>query len=150
MASASIDAFVRELKAFNGRKEILKQLRTEMRKPLPEVRRKIKARALTTLPRSGGLNRWAASTRITAKIAVTGRAVKVTVKGGRNSSGGASDIKALDRGRVRHPSWGRRGRGQWHIQRVSEGFFTVPVVESPEWRQACLAAVDRALETIRG
>jgi hypothetical protein len=150
MGSASVDAFVRELKGFNQRKEILKQLRTEMRKPLPSVRKKIKSRALTTLPKSGGLNKWAASTKITARIAVTGRAVKVTVRGGRNSAGGESDIKALDRGRVRHPSWGRRGRGQWHVQRVTEGFFTEPIVESPEWREACLAAVDRALETIRG
>lgn len=148
--SASIDAFVRELRGFSGRKEILKQLRTEMRAPLPTVRKKIKTRALTTLPKRGGLNRWAASTRITAKITVNGRAVRVTVRGGRNSVGGESDIRALDRGRVRHPSWGRRGRGQWHNQRVTEGFFTVPIVESPEWREACLAAVDRALETIRG
>lgn len=150
MASASIEAFARELRAFNGRQEIIKQLRQEFRKPLPEVRKRIKSRAISTLPKRGGLNRWAASTRVTAKITVTGRAVKVKVRGGRKSIAGEADISALDRGRVRHPSWGRRFRGQWHVQRVSEGFFTVPVVESPEWRAACLAAVDRALETIRG
>ncbi len=150
MPSASVDAFVRELRGFSARGEIVKQLRTEMRKPLPEVRKKIKASALNTLPRRGGLNKWAARTRITAKITVTGRAVKVRVRGARNSLGGESDINAIDRGRVRHPSWGRRGRGQWHVQRVTAGFFTTPVSEDEQWRAACLAAVDKALETIRG
>lgn len=148
--SASVDAFVRELRGFSQRAEIVKQLRTDMRAPLPEVRKKVKARALSTLPKRGGLNKWASRTRITAKITVTGRAVRVRVRGARKSLGGESDISALDRGRVRHPSWGRRYRGQWHVQRVTEGFFSVPVSEDDQWREACLAAVDRALETIRG
>lgn len=148
--SASVDAFVRELRGFSQRAEIVKQLRTDMRTPLPEVRKKVKERALTTLPKRGGLSKWASRVRITAKITVTGRAVKVRVRAARNSLNGESDINALDRGRVRHPSWGRRGRGQWHLQRVTEGFFTVPVTEDDQWRQACLAAVDKALETIRG
>ncbi len=148
--SASVDAFVRELRGFSQRAEIVKQLRTDMRAPLPEVRKKVKARALSTLPKRGGLNKWASQTRITAKITVTGRAVRVRVRGARKSLGGESDISALDRGRVRHPSWGRRYRGQWHVQRVTEGFFSVPVSEDDQWREACLAAVDRALETIRG
>lgn len=148
--SASVDAFVRELRGFSQRAEIVKQLRTDMRAPLPEVRKKVKARALSTLPKRGGLNKWASRTRITAKITVTGRAVRVRVRGARKSLGGESDISALDRGRIRHPSWGRRYRGQWHVQRVTEGFFSVPVSEDDQWREACLAAVDRALETIRG
>lgn len=148
--SVSVDAFVRELRGFSQRAEIVKQLRTDMRAPLPEVRKKVKARALDTLPKQGGLNKWASRTRITAKITVTGRAVRVRVRGARKSLGGESDIGALDRGRVRHPSWGRRYRGQWHIQRVTEGFFSVPVSEDDQWREACLAAIDKALETIRG
>lgn len=150
MPSASIDAFVRELRGFSARGEIVKQLRTEMRKPLPEVRKKVKTSAISTLPKRGGLNKWASRVRITAKITVTGRAVKVRVRAARNSLNGESDINAIDRGRVRHPSWGRRGRGQWHVQRVTEGFFTTPVTEDDQWRAVCLAAVDRALETIRG
>ncbi len=148
--AVSIEQFARELKAFPERKELVKQLRAEMRKPVPAVRKKIKARALSTLPKRGGLNRWAASTRITAKVEIGGSRVRVTLKGNRNSQGGVSDLRALDRGRVRHPSWGRRYRGQWHTQRVTEGFFTAPATEFDQWRAACLAALDKALETIRG
>lgn len=146
----SIEQFARELRAFPERKELVKQLRTELRKPVPAVRRKIKRRALDTLPRTGGLNRWAASTRITAKVEIGARRVRVTLRGTRGSQRGQSDLRALDRGRIRHPSWGRRGAGQWHTQTVTPGFFTAPAVEFDEWRAACLAALDKALETIRG
>lgn len=148
--SVTVQQFARELRAFPERKELTKQLRTEMRKPVPAVRRKIKARALSTLPKTGGLNRWAAGTRITAKIEVGGRRVRVTLRGSRNSQGGQSDLRALDRGRIRHPSWGRRGQGQWYTQVVRAGFFTEPAVEFDEWRAACVTALDKALETIRG
>ncbi len=148
--AVSIEQFARELKAFPERRELVKQLRTEMRKPVPAVRRKIKARALDTLPKRGGLNKWAAATRITAKIEIGGRRVRVTLRGTRGSQGGVSDLRALDRGRVRHPSWGRRGRSQWHTQIVRPGYFTEPAVEFDEWRAACLAAFEKALETIRG
>jgi hypothetical protein len=59
-----------------------------------------------------------------------------------------SDVKRLDAGRVRHPSWGRRGPNQWHMQRVRAGYFTEPSVELEQWRAAALVAVDEALEVI--
>jgi hypothetical protein len=145
----SLDDLIRDLRKFEGRKEVVKQLRKEIRKPVPAVRRVIKRRARTTLPKSGRLNKWAASTRITVKIKLAGRAAGVQLKGGRNSTGGRSDIKRLDKGRLRHPSWGRRGRGQWHTQDVMPGFFTSPATEIDQWRDAALKAVDEALEVIR-
>jgi hypothetical protein len=146
----SIEQFAKELRAFPERGVVTKELRKELRKPLPAVRRAIKRRALDTLPKSGGLNAWAASTRITAKITINGKTVRVTLRGARNSVGGQSDLRALDRGRVRHPSWGRRGKGQWYTQTVTPGFFTEPATEFDEYREACLAALTRALEQIRG
>lgn len=147
---SDLSSLVAELKGFEDRKVVLRELRTEMRKPLPAIRRSIKARAEATLPHAGGLNRWAASTRMTAQIKLSGRSASVRLKGGRNSSGGRSDINALDRGRLRHPSWGRRFRGQWHTQQVTPGFFTQPATEGDQWRQVCLDAVDKALRSIRG
>lgn len=148
--ATDIEAFVRELRAFDDRRAVMKALRADIRKPFPDLRRAIKARALDTLPGGGGLNAWAASTRITLSTRAASRSVTVTLKGGRNSSGGRSDIRALDRGRVRHPSWGRRGRGQWHTQTVAAGFITKPVTESAAvWHDVSVAAVDKAFDQLR-
>lgn len=146
----SIDDLVRDLRGFEGRREVVKALRKRMREPVPEVRRQIKARALATLPSSGGLNVWVSKTRVTAQVKVSNRSVNVKLRGGRNSSTGKrSDMRRIDRGRLRHPSWGRRGPGQWHTQTVTDGFFTIPAANAQGWRWACERAVDEALEVIR-
>lgn len=145
----SFDDLIRDVRQFDRRKEVLQQLRKEIRKPIPSVRKLIKTRALTTLPKSGGLNVWVSQTKITAKISFSGRAAGVRLKGGRNSSGGRSDMRRINAGKIRHPSWGRRGVGQWHNQTVAAGFFTKPVTETTEWRDACDRALDEALEVIR-
>jgi hypothetical protein len=147
--ATSIDQLVRELRGFRNRKAILKELRAGIRKPFPVVRQRIKAYALATLPGAGGLGRWVASSRITLSVKASSRSAAVTVKGGRNSVGGRSDLNAIDRGRVRHPSWGRKGAGQWHTQTVPAGFFTKPVSEAKEWREEIDKAVDQALDQIR-
>lgn len=146
--SESLERLVRDLRGFENRKVVLRELRRNIRRPVPAVRKAIRARALDTLPSGGGLNAWAAGIRITVVVRTSGRAAGVKLKGGRNSQGGRSDIRALDRGRVRHPSWGRRFRGQWHNQIVPAGFVTKPATESSEWRQACVDAVDQAVAVI--
>jgi hypothetical protein len=147
--AGSLDQLVRDLRGFEGRREVTKALRARIRKPVPQIRRAIKARALDTLPRRGGLNAWVASTRVTTVIRLAGRAAGVRLKGGRNSSKTRSDIRATDRGRVRAPSWGRRGAGAWHNQTVTPGFFTEPAADVDAWRTECVAAVDEALEVVR-
>ncbi len=147
--ATSIDDFVRELRGFNDRKVVLKELRAGIRKPFPAVRKAIRANALAVLPHRGGLAQWAAAARISLSVKTSGRSAGVVVKGGRNSKGGRSDLNALDRGRLRHPSWGRRGKGQWHTQQVPQGFFTQPVTEAKEWHDAVDEAVDRAFDQIR-
>jgi hypothetical protein len=145
----SIDRLLRDLQGFERRREVVKALRKEIRKPVPDVRKAIRRRALASLPKRGGLNRWAAKSRITAQVRVTARSMRVGLKAGRNSTGGRSDIRRMDKGRVRAPSWGHRGRGDWHTQRVTAGFVTEPSAERRQWRGAILDAVDSALATIR-
>jgi hypothetical protein len=148
--AVSIQEFARELRGFQDRKVVLKALRVAVRKPFPAVRAKIKARALATLPEGGGLNAWVAAIKITLGVKVTSaRSAGVVVKGGRNSTGARSDLRAIDRGRVRAPSWGRRGQGAWHTVLVEPGFFTTPVVEATEWHAEIDRAVDDAVQTIR-
>jgi len=145
----SLDDLIRDLRKFEARKEVVKQLRKEIRKPIPDIRKAIKRRAFDTLPKGHGLNVWVSKTKITAAIKLSGRSAGVKLKGGRNSTGARSDIRRIDKGRVRHPSWGRRGKGQWHTQIVPDGFFTEPATDGGTWHRVCLTAVDNALDTIK-
>ncbi|MGC4769200.1 hypothetical protein ACLQ25_09495 [Micromonospora sp. DT44] len=145
----SIDALIRDLRRFEGSKEVTRALRKQIRQPIPAVRKAIRRRATDTLPKRGGLNVWAAQTKVSARVSLAGRGAGVKLKGSRKSSKDKSDLKRLDAGKVRAPSWGRRGKGAWHVQSVAPGFFTRPAAEVDQWRDACLAAVDDALEVIR-
>lgn len=145
----SVDQLVRELRGFDRRREIVKAVSRGVRKPLPAVRKAIRARAVATLPRSGGLGVWVSKTRVTAQIKLTGRRAGIKLKGGRNSQGQRSDVAAIDRGRVRAPSWGRRTAASWHTQTVTPEFFTGPASEATQWTNAVAAEVDQALDQLR-
>ena len=146
---ATIDDLVRDLRGFERRKELLNQLRRDFRAGVPVVRKKIRTRALATLPKTGGLAKWVSKTRVSADIRFAGRWIGVRLKGSRKSLKEKSDLKRLDAGMVRHPSWGRRGKGDWHTQPVTAGFFTAEAGNADDWRDACERAVDRAFDTIR-
>lgn len=146
--ATSIDKLVNDLRSFDRKREVVKALGKEIRKPLPGVRKSIKARALEILPRAGGLNKWVASTRVGVKVRTSGRSAGVQLKGGRNSAQKRSDVRAIDRGRVRAPSWGKRTAASWHTQSVTPGFFTDTAGDATEWRDACVQAVDNAIATI--
>lgn len=146
----TLDELIRDLRKFEGRKLVVKELRKRIRKPVPKVRRAVRRRALDTLPSGGGLNVWVSKARITVVAKFVGRGAGIRMKAGRNSgTGKRSDIRAIDRGRVRAPSWGRRTKGSWHAQTIPDGFFTEPVVGATEWREECVAALDEAMEVIR-
>lgn len=147
--ATSFDQLVRELKAFDARREIVRAMSKGIRKGAPGVRKKIRAAALSLLPSEGGLGAWVAQIRINMRIKTSGRRAGVTLVGGRNSVGGRSDIRAIDRGRVRAPSWGRRSKGSWHTQTVPDGFFTRTAAEASEWRAGVDREVDLALEQLR-
>jgi len=144
----SLNALARDLRGVADRKEILKQLRKELREPLPRVRQGIRDAARRMLPGRNGLGAWVAKARITASVRVsTSNRAGITLKGGRNSQGARSDLNAIDRGRVRAPSWGRRGPGAWHNQTVTAGFMSDTVADdyAAEWQKAALDAVDKVV-----
>lgn len=147
--ATSFDQFARELAAFAGSREITKALGRAIRKTVPPVRRAIRDTALETMPHAGGLNVWVSRIRVTAQIRVSGRKAGVKLKGGRNSQGGRSDIRAIDLGTVRAPSWGHRTAAAWHAQAVTPGFFTQTSHDLPDWRDNIDAEVDRSLEILR-
>jgi hypothetical protein len=144
----SVDQLVAELRGFDGRREVVKAIGRGIRKGVPPVARAIRERALATLPHRGGLGAWVAASKVTARISLSGRRGSVKLKAGRNSSGGRSDIRAIDDGRVRAPAWGRRG-ASWHTQSVTPGFFTQTAAASKDWYDGVDQAVDEALNTLR-
>jgi hypothetical protein len=147
--AVSLTEFAAELRAFTERRAVVKRLSSDLRKLLPPVRRAVRQRALATLPSGGGLNEWVAAARVTLRIRASGRTVRAIVKGNRNSARNQSDLNAIDRGRVRAPSWGRRGPGQWHTQAVPAEWFTGPATEWETLRAQADAAFDAALDEIR-
>jgi hypothetical protein len=139
-----------ELRAFDGRREVVKAMRKGLREPLPAIRKTIRARALTTLPARGGLGRWVAAARVNASIKINSRRVSMLLRGGRNSAGGRSDMAAIDRGRVRAPSWGHRTRSSWHTVRVAPGYFREPAAAAADTVNGAIdRAVDGALDQLR-
>lgn len=142
----SIARLARNLRGFNADATVVKALRVEVSRTVPPVRRKIKASAIAILPASGGLNAWVAAGKVRSTVKARGHTVSVELRGGRSSiNKKQSDFNAIDRGRVRAPSWGRRWAGQWHNQQVSAGFFKTPAGEASQWRAAVNTAVDTAL-----
>lgn len=128
---------------------ITRAAREEIDEPLPIIRAKVKASALAKLPKSGGLAAWAAAAKLTAHVVTMGNTVTAHLKVQRRSLRGESDLRALDRGRVRHPAWGRRRHDDWAIQTVTPRVYSEPITESPEWRAAAVRAADSGADVIR-
>ena len=148
----SLEKLIRDLRTFDRRREVTNQLAREVRKPVPELRKLIRARALATLPSGGGFGKWVSKLSITASVKLQGRAAGVKLKGRRRGFPDREpkvDLRRIDAGRARHPSWGRRTASDWHVQRVNVGFFTLPGRDRRRWRKAVLQAVDQALVVIR-
>lgn len=146
----TVERLIRELHKFRDGKEIIKALGKGLRAGVPPVRKEIRAAAIEQLPQAGGLNAWVAKVRINFTFKGGSRSATAKLVGGRNSVGGRSDMAAIDRGRVRAPSWGRRTKGSWHTVAVTPGFFTKTAAESAEWSAHVDASVDQALQQLRG
>lgn len=117
------------------RKELLKEIRAEG----PAIRTKVRASARESMPKRGGLNDWLAGVRVSMATSTTGNRVGVRVKGAK----GKHDIKAINRGRLRHPVYGHRDR--WKTQSIEPGFFDKPIAAmAPELRASVRAAMDAA------
>lgn len=148
--AVDVATFVRELRAFDDRRAVVKAMRRAITKPVPAVRRRIRDYAVDILPHRGGLGAWAAAASIAASIRyASARSAGVKLKGSRKSARDKSDLDRLDRGTVRAPSWGHRSAASWHTQAVTPGWFTRPATESTEWFTAVDQAVDQAFDAIR-
>ncbi len=146
--AVSFEEFADELRAFNDRREVINEIRKDLRKPLPDLRSKVRANAIATLPSRGGFGAWVARARLSVRFQDGGRSAGVSVKVSRVAGDGdKADLKALDdTGRIRHPLWGHRGH--WYGQSVASGFFS-RVWDRTQWVRIADDAFDRALDKIR-
>lgn len=102
-----------------------KQLRSEFTKGITAAVKPLKvatkASAVATLPSRGGLGRRVARTSLPHRRRATGQAAGVRIVAQPNA---VKDPKRIDRGRIRHPVY---GRGPWVLQDVTPGWFTKPL-----------------------
>lgn len=147
--AVTVEQFVAELRAFDGRRTVVQTLRRRLRSNHRAQVRKTRAAWVDGLPSTNGLGQWVARATITLRIRYSGRTTGIDLRGSRKSGKGKADLAGIDRGRVRAPSWGRKGAGQWHTQTVTPKLFTNSV-DIGDWVPTIDAAFDEALGVIRG
>lgn len=100
---------------------------------------RVRASAMSTLPRGGGLNEWVASAVIRTSVTSGPRTAGVTLRMRKTGH----DMKAIDAGVVRHPVYGNTKA--WAVTDVQPGFFTKPLeAMRPEVTAACVLAMREA------
>ena len=107
-------------------RDLTRVLKRAQRNAVKPLQAEIKAEALASLPKRGGYN------------AVMAKAVKVSATGGTpgkplivriyaRGKAEERDVVKVNDGILRHPTFGRRGTGQWRTTRVRPGFVDRPV-----------------------
>lgn len=145
--AAEIARVAAAVRAAGSDRAIVNDMAKEIRKGTLPIRKSVKARALLILPKRGGLGRWVASARITGLVRRGVHSAGVTIRGGRNSRGHRTDLRRIDLGETRHPTW---GHAPWSPQKLVPGFFTEAVTEegSDQLERAVLVAAQNAAERI--
>lgn len=117
------------------RKDLPKGLR---RASLPMIQA-IRAEARQSLP--SGLGEYVATSTISTVVRTGADNTAVQIRGRRRqdrATGKQVDLPAINRGRIRHPTY---GRSPWVLQRVQAGFWDRAVTASK-------AAVDREMQAV--
>lgn len=118
-----------------------KELRAELNKAISRsvvpLRRAMKANAPKVLPRRGGLGARVGRSSIATRKRTGARnpSVRLEVK-----PTAVKDPERIDRGRVRHPTYGRR---PWVVQNVPKGWASKPVEKhATQIRKDVIGAID--------
>lgn len=131
-------AKLRQARLVDTRKALRKAL-TNATKP---TRRKIRDAARERLPQKGGLAKWAGVMPALVTDFRTGQQQVII----RDSKRG-HDLKAIDRGRLRHPLYGNRNF--WYEQQIAPGFFTDTInAEAPNIKSIVESELSAYLDTI--
>jgi hypothetical protein len=116
-------------------KELRSDLYRGINRAAKPLKNNVKKSARERLPKKGGLNRHIAGTKIATKRRVTGKYAGVRLVG---TSG--YDIGSINRGRVRHLTFGRE---PWVNQVVQKGFWSDPLAAgAPDVRDEVQEVMD--------
>jgi hypothetical protein len=147
--AVSAEQFAAELRAFDGRRAIVRALRRALARAARPALTEARAHAIEILPHAGGLGAWVAAASMSVRISYAGRSAGVRLRGTRKSVRQRSDLTRIDAGTVRAPTYGRRHGNAWHVQAVASGWWSDPLENTPGWHDDADQAVDEALDTIR-
>lgn len=111
-ASAQLHEIALRLKAASTGRELKLELARGIRASAQPLVWAVEASALEQLPHSGGLNRQVASQRVSVSVRTGARTAGVRLLTT------APDTAMTDAGFVRHPTFGRRGKGEWRTQQI--------------------------------
>lgn len=126
----------------HGSKELRGELTKGITQATKPLKKQAKDSARTSLPRRGGLARRVARTSLPTKRR-TGNNPGVRIEAKPNA---VNDPGRIDRGRIKHPVF---GRGPWVLQDVQRGWFTEPMEgAAPEVRQELVKVIDRMIDKI--
>lgn len=121
-------------------KELRKQVYAAFRKASKPLGETVIREGSAKMPHRGGLSARLATAKLSQSNSTTGRNPGITL---RIKSREGYELPALDRGRLRHPVFGRRRR--WVLQRVPARAFSTPFEQG---REQVANEVTRALEDV--
>ena len=122
------------------RKELLRGMRAAAK---PAVKH-VKEAAVRDLPHAGGMGQFAKKSTIGVRTRTSGEGAGVRIIAVKKGH----DVAAIDRGRLRHPTFGNKK--SWHTQSVKPGFFSDTITnERDEMQIEMLRSMDDFLQEIQ-
>ena len=118
-----LQALARDLKAA-GNKGLRRELSRGIQRAAKPLKVGAKEAALEELPRAGGLAERVASSKFSTRTRLGTRSPSIRIVGAGDtseSSGKSLDLNSLDRGRIRHLTYGRR---PWQNQAIEPLWFS--------------------------
>lgn len=98
----------------------------------------VKRSELARLPKRGGLNTYVASSKLSTRTLIGPKTAGVVL---RQTKPPKHDLRAMNRGQLRHPLFGNRDH--WYSQQIPSGWFERPLIAlAPVVRAGCQVAMD--------
>ena len=117
----------RVLEGHAAKKTIQRRLSKTIRDQSDHITKEQRAALAAGLPHRGGLAATVAGEgKFTIRTTLAGKTATVTII----DSWKGHDMKSIDRGRIRHPFWGRWVEGGRHTQRIKPDMLTQPVMRN--------------------
>lgn len=125
----------------------MRKVRADLRVQAAPLKAAVRESALAKLPKRGGLNEQVANQRVTVSTLAGVRTAGVRLRTT------APDTAMTDSGFVRHPTFGKRGKGEWETQSIPEaaGWWSDTLAsKGPEITTAMRATLEAVAVEIAG